>query len=709
MFSKRIRSRGLSQRFAVAVAVALVVSPLVVEANPAAGSGSVVAEVVNVNFESATTSGTSVVNTGAQKIDDLTMVGAPTGINTSDGLVFSNTASRPLADRQYLTGKLGLTTNITKIEIEMVARFPDSGCAAQNTGSMVFSLGGSSFVSYNIYRHSNFIGFNTFQSDLYGIQIPNTTDFFNYKFVMVPNESSPGGQAITAQKIFISPIGQPLGEQALDFRTTDSLTQVPGCSTITGPDENNSARIFEANTPLGYKDGSFTLMTHALGASTWATTGSIRSVKITTHTLPAPTAPTISAITGSNAQLSVAFTAPSSDGGAAISNYQRSLNNASWIPRSPSSSASPLVIPSLNNGTNYSVYIRAVNANGARSPFALQTGTPRTTPGAPTISAITPENGKLSVDFSAPSSNGGALISNYEFSTDNGSSWTPRSPSSTATPIEIPGLTNGTSYTVSIRAVNSEGGGVASNAVSGTPIAPSSPTPPSSSSGPALPPTPPTTTVSAISIAPSDSSRSSKLTLKLNAPPTSSERITVVVRLLDLNGKLIQELTIPVSSTTSSLEVPVNLPIGTFTVSAGTSNSLASSQAMTLQADTVKKTWLASPSPEGTLRLAGKLASDPIYFSPNSVSLSKQARSELRQAAKVAKRTNSRVAVTGFSADSGMGTVFEKNIAERRALAVTKFLKAQGVSSWLFFSGFDGAKTAKFSGQPRRVEIRILK
>jgi outer membrane protein OmpA-like peptidoglycan-associated protein len=81
----------------------------------------------------------------------------------------------------------------------------------------------------------------------------------------------------------------------------------------------------------------------------------------------------------------------------------------------------------------------------------------------------------------------------------------------------------------------------------------------------------------------------------------------------------------------------------------------------------------------------------------------------LRKAAKVAKRSNSRVAVTGFAANSGMGSAFEKYIAERRALAVTRFLKAQGVSSWLFYSGFDGAKTAEFSGQPRRVEIRILK
>jgi hypothetical protein len=701
MFSKRIRSSGLSQRFAVVLAVALVVSPLVVEANPAAGSGPVEAEVVNVDFTTATQTGSTIANPASGRVADLTVSGSPTGLTTADGLQFANISGS--SRDQYLTGNLGTTINMSQIVIEFEGRFPDAGCDAYNAGSMVFSLGSSnsSFVNYNIYRHSGFIGFNTFNSEIFGISLPSTTSVHRYKFLMVPNS-----QSRTAQRIWVDGV-----EQSLAFRTSPS--ESAGCSALSGSSEQSSGRVFSSG---GYSDGRFMFMTHALGASTWSTTGTIKNLKITTTSIPAsvPGAPSISAITAGNGQLSVAFTAPASNGGAAISNYEYSTDNgSSWTTRSPSSTSSPIVIPTLNNGTSYQVRIRAVNDVGSGAQSSAVTGTPvapSSTPGAPTISSITAGDTQLSVAFSAPSSDGGAAITNYDYSTDNGGIWVTPSTPATSSPLVVTGLTNGTSYQIKIRARNSVGPGTASNAVTGTPAAPTpAPVPPSTSSAPVVPPTPPASKVSAISVKPSNSSRGSMLTLKLNEPPVGLEKVTVVVRLLDLNGKLIQELTIPVSSTTSSLEVPVNLPIGTFTVSAGTSNSSASSQAMTLQADTVKKSWLASPSPEGTLRLAGKAASDPIYFSPNSVSLSKQARSELRQAAKVAKRTNSRVAVTGFSAASGMGTVFEKNIAERRALAVTKFLKAQGVSSWLFFSGFDGAKTAEFSGQPRRVEIRILK
>jgi len=43
---------------------------------------------------------------------------------------------------------------------------------------------------------------------------------------------------------------------------------------------------------------------------------------------------------------------------------------------------------------------------------------PITAPGAPSISGITAGNGSLSVNFNAPSSNGGATITNYEYSVD---------------------------------------------------------------------------------------------------------------------------------------------------------------------------------------------------------------------------------------------------------------------------------------------------
>ena len=91
-----------------------------------------------------------------------------------------------------------------------------------------------------------------------------------------------------------------------------------------------------------------------------------------------------------------------------------------------------------------------------------------TTPAAPTIDSITPGNGTLSVAFTS-GDDGGATITNYEYSTDGGSSWTTPSPTSTSSPISISGLANGTSYSVKIRAVNSAGSGTASSATSGTP------------------------------------------------------------------------------------------------------------------------------------------------------------------------------------------------------------------------------------------------
>ena len=99
----------------------------------------------------------------------------------------------------------------------------------------------------------------------------------------------------------------------------------------------------------------------------------------------------------------------------------------------------------------------------------LSAGTSCSLPGAPTISSVTAAHLSLSVAFSAPAANGSNAVTNYEYSTNNGSTWTTRSPVSTSSPISITGLTNGTSYQVKIRAVNNIGSGTASNTMSGTP------------------------------------------------------------------------------------------------------------------------------------------------------------------------------------------------------------------------------------------------
>ena len=89
------------------------------------------------------------------------------------------------------------------------------------------------------------------------------------------------------------------------------------------------------------------------------------------------------------------------------------------------------------------------------------------TPSAPTITAITPTSGQLSVAFTPPVSDGGASITNYQYSTDGGGTWVTPSPVQTTSPLVITGLANGTSFPVVIRALNGKTG-VSSNTVSGT-------------------------------------------------------------------------------------------------------------------------------------------------------------------------------------------------------------------------------------------------
>jgi hypothetical protein len=184
-------------------------------------------------------------------------------------------------------------------------------------------------------------------------------------------------------------------------------------------------------------------------------------------------APSITSVTpaSSSGSLSVAFTAPTSDGNRAISNYKYSIDNgANWVTRSPIATTSPLVIQGLTDGTSYQIKLLAINSEGDGEPSSSVTGTPVTTASAPTITAITASSESLSVAFTAPSSDGGAAISNYKYSLDNGATWITRSAASISSPLVITGLTNGTSYQVKLLAINSADDGASSAAVTATPI-----------------------------------------------------------------------------------------------------------------------------------------------------------------------------------------------------------------------------------------------
>jgi hypothetical protein len=91
-------------------------------------------------------------------------------------------------------------------------------------------------------------------------------------------------------------------------------------------------------------------------------------------------------------------------------------------------------------------------------------------PSAPTIDSITANNTSLTVYFTAGAANG-STISNYQFSTNNGSAFSVLSPTDAVSPITITGLTNGTTYQIVIKAISNFGVGLASNMVASAPTA----------------------------------------------------------------------------------------------------------------------------------------------------------------------------------------------------------------------------------------------
>lgn len=90
-----------------------------------------------------------------------------------------------------------------------------------------------------------------------------------------------------------------------------------------------------------------------------------------------PNAPVIGTITPSSGQLSVAFTAPTNNGGTPITNYAYSIDNGvTFTEVAPAQTTSPIVITGLTNGVTYPVVIYAINAQGNGANSNTVNGTP---------------------------------------------------------------------------------------------------------------------------------------------------------------------------------------------------------------------------------------------------------------------------------------------------------------------------------------------
>jgi RHS repeat-associated protein len=199
------------------------------------------------------------------------------------------------------------------------------------------------------------------------------------------------------------------------------------------------------------------LATNALG------TGVTSAASPAVTPIGTPGAPTGATATAGNAQATVSWTAPVSNGGAAISSYTITStpgNFTKTVSGSPPATSGTVI--GLTNGTPYTFTVYATNAAG-NGPLsgASNSVTPSTIPGQPTNVVASGGNQQVSLVWTAPANNG-ATITSYTATAAPGGATATVNGNPAAAAVTVTGLTNGTPYTFTVVAHNANGDGPAS-------------------------------------------------------------------------------------------------------------------------------------------------------------------------------------------------------------------------------------------------------
>lgn len=294
---------------------------------------------------------------------------------------------------------------------------------------------------------------------------------------MQPN----GGITVTCSGGAVTPPAAPTIVTAIPLNASISLAFTPPGGTVTGYtatcNPGNVTASGSGSPILVSGLTNDTLYTCSVAASNGSGTGASSATVTATPTAGAtatvPDAPIIGAGTPGNATATIAFTAPASNGGAAITAYTASCTGGGDT-KTQSGPASPLTVSALANGTAYTCSVAATNSVGTSAASGTVSVTPvaPTAPGAPTIGAVTAGNGSASVAFTAPGSNGGSPITSYTASCTPTGGGAAVTGTGAASPITVSGLTNGTAYACSVTATNAANlTGASSAAGSVTPVA----------------------------------------------------------------------------------------------------------------------------------------------------------------------------------------------------------------------------------------------
>jgi uncharacterized protein (TIGR02145 family) len=178
-----------------------------------------------------------------------------------------------------------------------------------------------------------------------------------------------------------------------------------------------------------------------------------------------PGRPVIGTATITAATASVAFTAPTNDGGSPITGYTVVSNPGAIVA---TGTASPISVPGLTPGVAYTFTVMATNTAGSSLvSTASNAVTAAGLPTAPTgLNAVVLTGTSAQISFLPGNANGSPITA---YTITGTPALNPASYIGTSSPITINNLTAGTTYTISITATNAVGTSSPSSSVSFTP------------------------------------------------------------------------------------------------------------------------------------------------------------------------------------------------------------------------------------------------
>jgi hypothetical protein len=256
---------------------------------------------------------------------------------------------------------------------------------------------------------------------------------------------------------------------SLDPATTTPAGTATQFDTRTSNDTINwSAWSAVVGTAISSPSGRYLQYRASLSTSDASASPLVNSVRVSAAPTTVPDAPTIGSAVRGNASVSVAFTAPADNGGAAITGYSASCTSSdAGVSGSNSGASSPIVVSGLTNTKTYTCTVTAQNAKGSSAPSAQSNAfTPDAIPAPPTIGTATRGNASGTVTFTPPSDVGGSPITSYT-ATCTATGGATGTNTGSASPLIVSGLTNGKTYTCKVTARNSQGASAPSAASNG--------------------------------------------------------------------------------------------------------------------------------------------------------------------------------------------------------------------------------------------------